>query len=78
MVELAGDLGQRFPRLTQDHLLAVYSAFYGFSSSHAMRLLHFLGIVYAYSVVMSIPNAIRGFKAEPTNQTEQSVSANGV
>ena len=57
---------------------AVYSAFYGFSSSHAMRLLHFLGIVYAYSVVMSIPIAIRGFKAEPKNQTEQSVSANGV
>ena len=58
--------------------LAVYSAFYGFSSSHAMRLLHFLGIVYAYLVVMSIPNVIRGFKAEPKNQTEQSVSANGV
>ena len=58
--------------------LAVYSAFYGFSSSNATRFLHFLGIVYAYSVVMSIPNAFRAFKAEPKNQTEPSVSANGV
>jgi len=57
---------------------AVYSAFYGFSSSNAMRTLHFLGIVYAYLVVMGIPNAVRGFKAEPKNQTEPSVSANGV
>ena len=58
--------------------LAILSTIYGFQSSNAMRLLHFLGIVYAYSVVTSIPNAIRGFKAEPKNQTEQSVSANGV
>jgi len=57
---------------------AVYSAFYGFSSSNAMRTLHFLGIVYAYLVVMGIPNAVRAFKAEPENQTEPSVSANGV
>jgi hypothetical protein len=57
--------------------LAIYSAVYGFSSSHAIRLFHFLGIVYAYSVVMSIPNAVRALKAEPKNQTEPSVSANG-
>ena len=36
-------------------VLAVKSAIHGFSATHAMRLLHFLGIAFAFAMVSGIP-----------------------
>jgi hypothetical protein len=49
-------------------VLAVQSMVYGFSGSHAMRLLHFMGIVFAFLVVSGIPGI--ALKANPNHHTE--------
>lgn len=36
-------------------VLAVQSARHGFSATHAIRLLHFLGILFAFAIVSGIP-----------------------
>lgn len=46
-------------------VLAIQSMIHGFSGSHAMHLLHFMGIIFAFLVVSGIP-AI-ALKANPNN-----------
>lgn len=55
--------------------LAIHSMIYGFSGSGAMRVLHFMGIIFAFLVVSRIPRI--ALKAKLKNQTEQAGSSNG-
>jgi hypothetical protein len=50
-------------------VLAVQSMIHGFSGSHAIRLLHFLGIVFAFLVVSGIPGF--ALRPSPNTKTEQ-------
>jgi hypothetical protein len=54
--------------------LAIYSLIFGFSGSSAMRLLHFMGIIFAFLVVSGIPRI--ALKAKPKNQLEQPCASN--
>ena len=54
-------------------VLAVQSFLNGFSGAHAMRLLHFTGIIFAFLVVSGIPG--RALKATK-DRTEQGVDPN--
>ena len=50
-------------------VLAVQSIIYGFSGMHAMHLLHFVGLVFAFSIVIGIPAL--ALRATPNDKTEQ-------
>jgi hypothetical protein len=49
-------------------VLAVQSMIHGFSGIHAMRLLHFLGIIFAFLIVFGIPRL--ALRASPDPKTE--------
>lgn len=55
-------------------VLAVQSLLNGFSETHAMRLLHFLGIIFAFLVVSGIPGL--ALRAKQKDRTEQDVDPN--
>ena len=50
-------------------VLAIQSMIHGFSGSHAMRVLHFLGIIFAFLVVSGIPGL--ALRSSPNTKTEQ-------
>lgn len=50
-------------------VLAVKSLIDGYSGAHAIRLLHFLGIIFAFLIVSGIPGL--AFRAQQKNGTEQ-------
>ena len=49
-------------------VLAIQSMIHGFSGSHAMRLLHFLGIIFAFLIVTGIPGL--ALRVKLNNETE--------
>ena len=50
-------------------VLAVQSAIHGFSATHAMRMLHFLGIAFAFATVSGIPAlALKAMRDEDNGQ----------
>jgi hypothetical protein len=55
-------------------VLATQSMIYGFSGSSAMRLVHFLGVLFAFLVVSGIPGL--ALRSRPDTKTEQDVPPN--
>ena len=60
-----------FVALIGSLVLAVQSLLNGFSATHAIRLLHFTGIIFAFLVVSGIPGmALRAKRKDDADRTE--------